>query len=133
MAKRRPDLAQFQPAIDRLKAIVAHSGDRLLLADGPANPDAELLDLCGEALQHVTAAEKDTPRGRNGLATKLGLPRSRSGPAADGGVPEHTGSAPPDVPGKEAARQHRSQYLCQSALHAGVAHRSGRVRDVARG
>jgi hypothetical protein len=57
MAKR-PNPEQFQPAIDRLKAIVAESGDRLLLADGPPNPDAELLDLCAEALHHLKAAEK---------------------------------------------------------------------------
>src|SRR5579872_6021383 len=44
-ATPRP-IPNLQPAIDRLKAIAAASGDRLLLGDGPPHPDAELLDLC---------------------------------------------------------------------------------------
>src|SRR5437868_4870248 len=58
MARASQPTPDLQPAIDRLKAIVAHSGDRLLLADGPPNPDAELLDLCAEALHHLKEAEK---------------------------------------------------------------------------
>lgn len=40
----------LQPAIERLKAIAEEAGKRLLLADGPPHPDADLLDLCGDAL-----------------------------------------------------------------------------------
>ena len=58
MATTPRQLPDLQPAIDRLKAIVAYSGDRLLLADGPPNPDAALLDLCSEALHHLKEAEK---------------------------------------------------------------------------
>ena len=57
MAQKR-SLSPFQPAIDRMKAIVAVSGDHLLLADGPPHPDAALLDLCSEALHHLKEAEK---------------------------------------------------------------------------
>ena len=57
MAAKQP-MPDLQPAIDRLKAIVAYSGERLLLADGPPNPDAALLDLCSEALHHLKEAEK---------------------------------------------------------------------------
>jgi hypothetical protein len=53
----RKPLPDVQPTIDRLKAIAAAAGDHLLLADGPANPDIKLLDLCAEALHHLTAAE----------------------------------------------------------------------------
>jgi hypothetical protein len=57
-ARRRlplgPDLG---PAIDRLRDIAARSRDTLLLAEGPLQPDWELLDLCAEALHLLTAAE----------------------------------------------------------------------------
>jgi hypothetical protein len=49
-----PDL---QPAIDQLKALAAHSGDRLLLADGPPNPDAALLDLCADIARQRKVAD----------------------------------------------------------------------------
>ncbi|MGH7155856.1 MAG: hypothetical protein ACREF3_18160 [Acetobacteraceae bacterium] len=51
----RPD---FAPAIAKFRQLVAESGDRLLLGDGPPNPDARLLDLCAEALHHLVTAEK---------------------------------------------------------------------------
>jgi hypothetical protein len=50
--------AELQPTIDRLKAIAADAGDRLLLADGPVHPDAALLELCGEALHVRRRAEE---------------------------------------------------------------------------
>ena len=53
----KPLQPNLQPAIDRLKAIAAASGDRLLLADGPPNPDAALLELCSVALHHLRIAE----------------------------------------------------------------------------
>lgn len=56
MGATRRQMPNLQPAIDRLRAIVAQSGDHLLMGDGPPNPDAELLDLCSEALHHLTAA-----------------------------------------------------------------------------
>ena len=37
--------------IDRLKAMVADAGDRLLLSDGPPHPDHCLLDACADALR----------------------------------------------------------------------------------
>jgi hypothetical protein len=49
--------------IARLREIVAKTSDALLLADGPAHPDAPLLDLCAEALHLLTHAEK----GRNAV------------------------------------------------------------------
>ena len=49
-----PDLA---PAIARLRQIAAEAGDHLLLGDGPPNPDAELLEVCGDALHHLLAAK----------------------------------------------------------------------------
>ena len=48
----------FGPAIARFRELAADSGDRLLLGDGPPNPDARLLDLCAEALHHLRSAEK---------------------------------------------------------------------------
>ena len=48
-----PDLG---PAIARLRQIVAEAGDHLLLGDGAPNRDAELLELCGDALHHLVAA-----------------------------------------------------------------------------
>ncbi|MDA8249548.1 MAG: hypothetical protein M0Z28_10245 [Rhodospirillales bacterium] len=45
------------PAIARLRQIAAEAGNHLLLGDGPPHPDAALLDLCGEALHHLRAAE----------------------------------------------------------------------------
>jgi hypothetical protein len=46
----------LQPTIDRLKAIAAASGDALL-TEGPVQPDAALLGLCGDALHFLTAAK----------------------------------------------------------------------------
>ena len=40
----------------QLKAVAAASGDSLLLADGPPQPDWRLLDLCGDALHYSKAA-----------------------------------------------------------------------------
>jgi hypothetical protein len=49
MAKKPPaPMPDLQPAIDRLRALAAHSADRPLLADGPPRPDAELLELCAK-------------------------------------------------------------------------------------
>lgn len=45
-----PALPELQPIVDRFKQIAAEAGDHQLLGDGPPHPDAELLDLCGEAL-----------------------------------------------------------------------------------
>jgi hypothetical protein len=47
-----------QPTIDRLKAIVAQSGDALLLANGPPHPDAALLDLCADALSLLLETQR---------------------------------------------------------------------------
>ncbi|MGH7085365.1 MAG: hypothetical protein ACREFN_10295 [Acetobacteraceae bacterium] len=47
--------SELQPAIARMRQIVAETGDHLLLGDGAPHPDAKLLDLCGEALHHLTA------------------------------------------------------------------------------
>jgi hypothetical protein len=44
--------------IARFREIVAETNQALLLADGPAHPDAALLDLCAEALHLLTHAEK---------------------------------------------------------------------------
>src|SRR5437763_7121386 len=58
MAAKQPRaIPNLQPAIDRLKAIAAHSGDCLLLADGPPNPDAALLDLCADIAQQRKATD----------------------------------------------------------------------------
>jgi hypothetical protein len=54
---RKPDLSRFQPAIGRLRAIAAESGDHLLLGDGAPHPDAKLLDLCAEIAQQRKVGE----------------------------------------------------------------------------
>jgi hypothetical protein len=52
--RAKPD---FQPAITLFRQIAAQSGDAML-TEGPVNPDHQLLDLCAEALHHLTAAEQ---------------------------------------------------------------------------
>lgn len=47
------------PVVDRLRQIVAQSGDALLLGEGTLSPDATLLDACSTALHHLTAANKN--------------------------------------------------------------------------
>lgn len=56
MAKPKPSspTPDFGAAITRLREIAANSADRLLLADGPPHPDAELLDLCAEIKPEAT-------------------------------------------------------------------------------
>jgi len=44
--------------IARFRAIVRDSANNLLIADGPVNADAALLDLCAEALHLLRQAEK---------------------------------------------------------------------------
>ena len=44
--------------IERFRQIVKESGEHALLADGPVSPDADLLDLCAEALHFLVSAEK---------------------------------------------------------------------------
>jgi hypothetical protein len=44
--------------ITRFREIATTTNDALLLADGPASPDAALLDLCAEALHLLTHAER---------------------------------------------------------------------------
>lgn len=58
MARKREPLPDFGPAIERLRRLVAESGDRLLLADGPPHPDAKLLELCAEAAEARKAFEQ---------------------------------------------------------------------------
>lgn len=65
--------AELQPTIDRLKAIAADAGDRLLLADGPVHPDAALLELCGEAL-HVRRRAEELLRQWHALPASFGNP-----------------------------------------------------------
>jgi hypothetical protein len=52
--------AETEPAIARFREITAQSANNQLLAEGPAHPDAELLDLCAEALHLMTHAERCT-------------------------------------------------------------------------
>jgi hypothetical protein len=68
--RQTPDM---QPAIDQLRALAAHSGDRLLLADGPPNPDAALLDLCADIAQQrkVTDAASEQWRFKPGHDKQL--------------------------------------------------------------
>jgi hypothetical protein len=53
-ARAKPD---FQPAITLFRQIAARSGDAML-TEGSVNADYQLLDLCAEALHHLTAAEQ---------------------------------------------------------------------------
>jgi hypothetical protein len=46
------------PVIARIAAIATQSYNSLLLADGPPNPDYELLDLCSEAMHALKQAER---------------------------------------------------------------------------
>src|ERR1700722_19013561 len=55
---------ELQPTIERLRAIAADAGDRLLLADGPPNPDAALLDLCADIAQQRKVADAAWDRWR---------------------------------------------------------------------
>jgi hypothetical protein len=43
--------------IRRLRQIAAEAADHAVFADGPVTPDADLLDLCAEALHLLRAAE----------------------------------------------------------------------------
>ena len=45
-------------AMVRLRQIAAEARDHLLLADGPPHPDADLLDLCAEAIHYLGHAQK---------------------------------------------------------------------------
>lgn len=56
--KSGPD---FSATMTRMRELAAQSGDALLLANGPVQPDAALLDLCAEALHlHRAAAAAET-------------------------------------------------------------------------
>jgi hypothetical protein len=44
--------------IRRLREIAAEAADHAILADGPVTPDADLLDLCAEALHLLSRADK---------------------------------------------------------------------------
>lgn len=59
MAKERtlPIGLDLGPAIARMREIAAEAGDHLLLGDGPAHPDAALLDLCAEIAHQRKVAE----------------------------------------------------------------------------
>jgi hypothetical protein len=58
-AGRRSQRPSNDREIARLREIVRQTGDSLLLADdGPCSPDAELLDLCSEALHLLTHADQ---------------------------------------------------------------------------
>jgi hypothetical protein len=57
MPKARRDFTPLAPVMGQLKDMASRSVDALLLADGPVNADHALLDLCAEALHHLTAAE----------------------------------------------------------------------------
>lgn len=56
---RKPLLpAETVPAMVRFRQLAAEARDHMLLADGPPHPDADLLDLCAEALHHLGHAQK---------------------------------------------------------------------------
>lgn len=63
MAKERilPPHPDLGPAIARMRAIAAEAGNHLLLGDGPAHPDAALLDLCAD-IAHQRKVAEDTYR-----------------------------------------------------------------------
>jgi hypothetical protein len=44
--------------INRFREIARQSGDNALLSDGPVSPDADLLDICSEALHLLVQIEK---------------------------------------------------------------------------
>jgi hypothetical protein len=44
--------------IQRFRQIAKESAEHAILADGPVSPDADLLDLCAEALHVLLRAEK---------------------------------------------------------------------------
>jgi hypothetical protein len=57
--RRTPPLGDgLLEIVDRMRQLVADTGDRLLLADGPPHPDARLLELCSDALHHATVANE---------------------------------------------------------------------------
>ncbi len=58
MARKPLPPAETIPAMVRFRQIAAEARDHLLLADGPPHPDADLLDLCAEALHFMTQAKK---------------------------------------------------------------------------
>jgi hypothetical protein len=47
----------LEATIEQMRQIAAHAGDTLLLAEGPPDPDALLLELCSEAAHHLRVAE----------------------------------------------------------------------------
>ena len=53
---RRP-LPDFQETIDALREVSAQSADRMLLAEGPPQPDWHLLGICAEALHLYKRAD----------------------------------------------------------------------------
>ncbi len=58
MARKPLPPTETIPAMMRFRQIAAEARDHLLLADGPPHPDADLLDLCAEALHHLARAQK---------------------------------------------------------------------------
>ncbi len=58
MARKPLPPTETVPAMIRFRQLAAESRDHLLLADGPPHPDADLLDLCAEALHHLGHAQK---------------------------------------------------------------------------
>lgn len=54
----RKQASDLGPTIERLRKIAAEAQDHLLLADGEPNPDAELLDLCADALDLLVIAAR---------------------------------------------------------------------------
>ena len=58
MARKPLPPTETIPAMARFRQLAAEARDHLLLADGPPHPDADLLDLCAEALHHLSHAEK---------------------------------------------------------------------------
>lgn len=58
MARKPLPPTETIPAMARFRQIAAEARDHLLLADGPPHPDADLLDLCAEALHYLGHAQK---------------------------------------------------------------------------
>lgn len=46
----QPNDGEFSAVIARLREMAVQAGDSLLLANGPPNPDAALLDLCADVM-----------------------------------------------------------------------------------
>ena len=58
MATKKKELGfNATASIERLRQVVAEAGDALL-TEGYVQPDHELLDLCAEALHHLTHGER---------------------------------------------------------------------------